>query len=177
MEGYKDDNQKLRYDLIPPIVPEALASILTHGAEKYGDNNWMKGIKFRRVYAALCRHLAAYRRGKWIDDDSGYPHLWCALAELSFLIHYENNLNEYQEFNDFMEEWKRKKEPTKWVIWGKNAQQVIKEFSAGNYAWTNIPRVAKTFYSWWEADNFRGYVSERNCEEVITLEEAKRRLE
>ena len=105
MTGRKDDTEKLRYDLIPPVVDKALASILTHGAKKYGDNNWMSGIKYRRVYAALQRHLATWRSGKWIDDDSGYPHLWCALAELSFLIHYNDDIEKYGKFNDFFPEW------------------------------------------------------------------------
>lgn len=104
-EGRKDDGQKLRYDLIPPIVDEALATVLMDGAAKYGDNNWMNGIKYRRIYAALQRHLAAWRRGEIMDQDSGRPHLWHALTELSFLTYYEDNLDLYSSFNDFIHEW------------------------------------------------------------------------
>jgi hypothetical protein len=36
----KNDNDKLRYDLIPPQALKALAEVLTFGANKYADNNW-----------------------------------------------------------------------------------------------------------------------------------------
>lgn len=105
IEGKKNDNEKIRMDLIPPAAIEALATVLTHGAKKYGDNNWMEGINFRRVYAATQRHLGEYRKGKYTDVDSGLPHLWLAFCELAFLIHYEDNLERYDRFNDFKDEW------------------------------------------------------------------------
>lgn len=105
-EGNKNDEEKIRMDLIPPTAIKALATVLTHGAKKYGDNNWMEGIKFRRIYAAMQRHLTAYREGESIDFDSRIPHLWLAFCELAFLIHYEER-DKYQEFNDFIEEWSK----------------------------------------------------------------------
>lgn len=107
-EGRKDDNEKTRLDLIPAEVMESLGQVLTHGSKKYGDNNWMSGIKYRRVYAAMQRHLQAWRMGKYVDDDSGLPHLWLAFTELAFLIYFEQN--KYAEFNDFIPEWMSKVE-------------------------------------------------------------------
>jgi len=106
-EGVKFDNGKMRMDLIPAEMIEALATILTHGAKKYDDNNWMKGLSFRRVWGALIRHLMSYRRGEYIDPESGYPHLWHAFCNLGFLIYYnvDNNYGRYTIYNDFLEEW------------------------------------------------------------------------
>jgi len=104
--GRKDDSGKLRYDLIPPEALEALTKVLMHGAEKYGDNNWKKGINYRRIYGAIQRHLQDWRKGQWIDTDSGLPGLWNAYAELTFLIYYEQN-KEYAKFNDFRKEWNK----------------------------------------------------------------------
>ena len=108
MAGIKFDDKKLRHDLVPVEVIEALASVLQHGAEKYGDDNWQQGINFRRIYSALQRHLTAWRKGQYFDEDSGLPVLWHALAELSFLIYFEQH--GYQDFNDFMDEWQKRSE-------------------------------------------------------------------
>ena len=110
MTGDKFDTGKLRTDLIPSEPIEALATILTHGAKKYDDNNWMKGLPFRRVYAAMLRHLLAYRRGEYQDQESGHPHLWHAFCNLAFLIYYNDDKHyaKYEEFNDFKKEWAQK---------------------------------------------------------------------
>ncbi len=89
IEGMKFDGDKLRFDLIPPEVDEALATILTFGADKYGDRNWELGMDWGRSYGAMCRHLNAWRKGEKLDPESGKPHLWHALTCLSFLVTYE----------------------------------------------------------------------------------------
>lgn len=82
--GRKDDAGKLRYDLIPPEALAGLASVYTMGAEKYTDRNWEKGIAYGRIYAALLRHLEAWRMGEDTDLDNGQHHLdsvvWNAVA-------------------------------------------------------------------------------------------------
>jgi len=88
-EGNKDDSDKLRYDLIPPETLEALAWILTFGAQKYGDRNWEKGMKWGRPFAALMRHMWAWWRGQNLDPETGKSHLWHALACLTFLVTFE----------------------------------------------------------------------------------------
>lgn len=89
--GMKYDSGKLRYDLIPPEILEELAKILTHGANKYGDNNWkLLEDPMDRYYAALMRHLQEWRKGNSIDeDDSGELHLSHALANIAFLVYFE----------------------------------------------------------------------------------------
>lgn len=69
----KHDSGKLRYDLIPPEILEALATLYTFGADRYGDNNW-QGVEEHRYYAALERHIQAHRKGEKIDPDSGLLH-------------------------------------------------------------------------------------------------------
>ena len=88
MEGKKYDTGKLRYDLLPPEVMEALASVLTYGAQKYGDNNWQSLTDFdKRYYSALMRHIEAWRKGEICDEESGLPHLHHALANVAFLVY------------------------------------------------------------------------------------------
>jgi len=98
-EGKKNDIGKMRFDLITPEMEEALAEILTHGATKYEDRNWEKGIKYSRIYAALRRHLNAWSRGRIYDQESGLRHLNHALCCLAFLVTYEAR-NMYLDWDD-----------------------------------------------------------------------------
>ena len=43
MQGRKDDQGKARFELIAPEFLFALARVLTFGAAKYADRNWLKG--------------------------------------------------------------------------------------------------------------------------------------
>lgn len=104
MAGEKKDIGKLRIDLTPPEVEEALAKILGFGAEKYGDENWKDGIEYKRIYGAIRRHLLAWRKGEILDDESNMPHLWHAFTELAFLIYYEEHYDKYWKFNNYEKE-------------------------------------------------------------------------
>ena len=84
----KFDTGKLRYDLIPPEALEELTTILTYGANKYGDRNWEKGLKYTRVFAAIMRHLWAWFSGQDTDEESGHKHLAHAMCGIAFLIAY-----------------------------------------------------------------------------------------
>ena len=88
-EGVKFDEGKSRYDLIPSEFMEALAWVLTFGANKYGDRNWEKGMPYGRVFAALMRHLWAWWRGESADPETNKSHLWHAAACVCFLITFE----------------------------------------------------------------------------------------
>lgn len=74
-DGTKYDVGKPRMDLIPPRTLEVIAAVFAFGAEKYGDYNWYKGIKYSRIFAAIMRHLWAYWRGEDLDPESGLSHL------------------------------------------------------------------------------------------------------
>lgn len=99
MEGKKIDQQKVRLDLVPPELIEAVGWVTTFGATKYGDHNWRQGIKYSRIIAAAMRHLNEYRAGNAIDADSGLHHLWHAATNIAFLIAYEAD-EKYHELND-----------------------------------------------------------------------------
>lgn len=85
--GQKHDGGKLRWDLLPPEATEAVVKVLTHGAQKYGPENWRNVEEpRRRYYAAAMRHLNAWRQGFEADPDSGLPHLAHAICCLLFLV-------------------------------------------------------------------------------------------
>lgn len=90
--GQKDDREKTRLDLIEPQFIEAVGEILTFGADKYEANSWQKVENAKdRYYAALMRHLMAWRGGEEIDPESGLTHLAHVACNVMFLMHFERN--------------------------------------------------------------------------------------
>jgi deoxycytidylate deaminase len=85
-EFLKFDGDKLRIDLVPPSAIKALAEVLTFGARKYKPNNWRNCADLSRYEAAFLRHILAYQEGEVHDQESGMPHLWHAMTNISFLI-------------------------------------------------------------------------------------------
>ena len=94
-EGVKYDKGKLRYDLIPSDALEQLAAVYTIGADKYEDNNWRKGMKWSRPFAALMRHAWAWFRGEDIDPESGLNHMIHAAWNCFTLVNYAKTHPEF----------------------------------------------------------------------------------
>lgn len=98
-EGRKDDQDKIRIELIPPEFIFGVAKVLTFGAKKYSDRNWEQGMAWSRVFGALMRHLWYWWGGQGpttknfvfgdLDDETGMSHLWHAECCLAFLVAYE----------------------------------------------------------------------------------------
>lgn len=83
------DSGKPRYSLIPPEALHALSVILTKGMEKYDKRNWEKGMDWSRCFDSLQRHLWAWWGREDKDAESKESHLWSALANIVFLLTYE----------------------------------------------------------------------------------------
>ncbi len=87
MDGRKDDTEKPRYDLLPPVAIDVVARVLTFGAQKYAPGNWRRVAHGRHRYpAAALRHIFAYLRGETHDSETGLPHLAHAACCLLFSI-------------------------------------------------------------------------------------------
>lgn len=87
-EAKRNDEGKVRLDLIPPEWVWALGGILTVGAKPHGDRNWEKGMRWSRMIGSLLRHLYKFLSGSKYDSGTGYHHLalvaWNALALMSY---------------------------------------------------------------------------------------------
>lgn len=79
-EPRKADGGKARMDLIPPDELLELGSVFAIGAAKYGDDNWRDGdgLEWKRLYAAVQRHLNQFWAGEDYDAEDGQPHLMAA---------------------------------------------------------------------------------------------------
>ena len=98
-EGTKYDDNKARFDLVPPTALEEIVEVLTYGANKYADRNWEQGIDFGRVFAATMRHLWKWWRREEFDDESGIHHLAHAGCNILFLLHYIRGKEKYEQFD------------------------------------------------------------------------------
>jgi len=90
----KFDQGKERMDLVDPLFVLQIARVLTHGAEKYGENNWQELPDAEKRYmAALLRHINQYQRGIKIDSESGEWTLAHAACNLMFLFWSDTRRN------------------------------------------------------------------------------------
>jgi len=91
--GRKDDIQKAPWDLLPWGAVQAVVDVLEHGRRKYDADNWRNVPEPRRRYfAAMVRHMVAWRRGEKLDPESGFSHLAHAACCLLFLLELEVGL-------------------------------------------------------------------------------------
>lgn len=87
LEGTKNDAGKLRWWLVPIRPMEAVVRVLMHGAEKYGDDNYLHVDNANeRYYDAAMRHITAWREGELRDQDTGESHLAHAMCCLLMLL-------------------------------------------------------------------------------------------
>ena len=88
-QTYKDDKEKLRFDLVDPCFEADLAAVMTMGAKKYAANTWKQIPDLHsRAYAALRRHLNAWYIGEHYDEESGLQHL-AHVAINAMFLHYK----------------------------------------------------------------------------------------
>ena len=116
-KGAKYDGDKLRYDLLLPDELEDIVQIITDsadrgdplgllpgdeisdivevlidGAKKYAPGNWRRVPNaIERYYAAMMRHIQAWRKGEILDPDSNRRHLSHAACCLLFLMWFDKN--------------------------------------------------------------------------------------
>lgn len=83
---------KIRHDLIAPWALNELAKVYTYGTQKYDDDNWWKGLKWKRdVFGCITRHIWKWMRGEKYDDESGVHHLAHAAWNCFALMSYERH--------------------------------------------------------------------------------------
>lgn len=87
--GVKHDAGKPRIELISTIATIEKAKVMGHGAQKYGVDNWRKGLSWLRVIGALLRHTFAYLGGENNDQETGLSHMAHAACCVDFLLEYE----------------------------------------------------------------------------------------
>lgn len=102
--GVKHDDGKDRWDLLPVGELTDIVKVLTYGARKYSAGQWMSvPDPINRYYAAMMRHIAAWRTGEIVDMESELPHLAHAGCCLLFLMWFDGQMKKGDFF--FLEEY------------------------------------------------------------------------
>lgn len=84
-DGLKHDGGKPRLSLVPAEAIEAIGTVMTHGAEKYGEASYRR-VEPKRYRDALMRHICKWLKNPHgLDEDSGLPHLWHIITNAAFL--------------------------------------------------------------------------------------------
>jgi hypothetical protein len=65
-----------------------LACALTHGASKYGRDNFKQGHQWSRCLDAALRHIYHFASGEDCDQESKINHIGHALASLAMLAYH-----------------------------------------------------------------------------------------
>jgi len=89
LDAKKNDDGKLRTDLLPIDALREVIKILGYGANKYGEHNWKNGLEQKRIIAALLRHTFEIMDGNVIDSESHLMHAAHVACNALFLIHYQ----------------------------------------------------------------------------------------
>lgn len=76
---------KPRYELIPKEALRRIAMHYANGAKKYSDDNWAKGMPYRRAYASMLRHAFAFA-----DHDTTEDHLAAVCFNAMAIMYYQD---------------------------------------------------------------------------------------
>ena len=82
--GAKRSDLSERYDLIPAEGLRRAALAMAHGAERFGEKNWTKGMPIGEVLNHALAHIYNY-----LDGDSSEDHLGHAVANLCMACHFD----------------------------------------------------------------------------------------
>lgn len=88
----KYDNGKNRIDLVTPDFIINIAKVMTYAIDEkgYEQNSWQKvPDPINRYYAALMRHILAWRSGEDYDKESKFHHLAHAGCCIMILLWFE----------------------------------------------------------------------------------------
>jgi len=93
---------KLRMSLLPQQELKRVMERYLSGAEKYGENNWMKGMPLSVYYDCAHRHLDAWWRG-----DTGEDHAAAVVWNMLCAMWTESNHNDDEHLGDDLnDKWK-----------------------------------------------------------------------
>lgn len=95
--GLRYNSGKAELHQVPTSNILAIAKVLQYGAQKYEKGNFRKGMAWTTVYDCAMRHMMKWLDGEQVDEESGLPHLYHAMANVGFLIEYSETCPELDD--------------------------------------------------------------------------------
>lgn len=93
---------KLRMSLVPQQELKRVMKRYLDGAEKYGENNWMKGMPLSAYYDCMHRHLEAWWRGDDTEDHAAAV-VWNMLCAMWTQDNMKQDHSDHQD--DLDDKW------------------------------------------------------------------------
>lgn len=82
----RDSNDdKIRPDLISPLMLKALGKVLAEGAKHYGARNWEKGMPPETFKESAARHYVS-----WMNDEDDEDHAAKLIFNVMGYIHFRD---------------------------------------------------------------------------------------
>jgi hypothetical protein len=85
---------KVRFELLPVYPLKVVAKRMTSGAIHYGEDNWRKGMPFRRTFGSLLRHAFAWYHQAEGDYEDDEDHLAGVIFNAMCLIQYQKDMKD-----------------------------------------------------------------------------------
>lgn len=89
-KGMKFSDGKPKWQYMAPLWPAMteVVKVLSRGAEKYEENNWME-VDRDEYIRAIMSHYTAYASGETTDPDMGSHHLANLICSALFLLWHD----------------------------------------------------------------------------------------
>lgn len=89
-KGMKFSSGKPKWQYMAPLWPamSEVVKVLSRGAEKYEENNWME-VDRDEYIRAIMSHYSAYSSGERIDPDMGSNHMANLICSALFLLWHD----------------------------------------------------------------------------------------
>ena len=88
---------KLRMSLLPQQELKRVMKRYLDGADKYGENNWMKGMPVSAYYDCASRHLEAWWAGEEGEDHAAAV-VWNMLCAMWTETNIKSDLNDREQY-------------------------------------------------------------------------------
>lgn len=91
VKGKRNNKGKPKWNLLEFKTLEGLIRVLEWGANKYGIDNWKKGLPVTEVLESGLRHQFEFQSGIDIDSETGLHHIDHAICNLYFIKWFLKN--------------------------------------------------------------------------------------
>ena len=94
MPGDRFNEGKPKWSLVDFKSLEPMVRVMEFGTEKYGLDNWKKGLNKKEILESMLRHIFALLDGENIDKESKLPHIGHIQSNALFYAYMERLENE-----------------------------------------------------------------------------------